>query len=503
MTKRILSVLLALAILTLGLCVSAEEVDKSKTIRILDGTHSYDMNSDYVATLLEEATGYHVVYEYYSDENQLALEVSSGTSFDLIGLGTNMYQTLLSKGALKDISPLLEDYPDMKTEIAELGWTYVSHEGGLYGIPMVDDAVYTGGIGYRQDIFEEYGYEEPNTIDEFYQLLVDIKEDTGLIPLTGSSAVEAVIASAFGLSYDFVVDEETDTIKSWLRQDGMKEYLAWMNKAYTEGLIDIDWPVNTGDTINEKMSSGKAVMTYAAHWSTLSWVNALVESGDEDAYFKSIVPLEDSEGKRHIAVSNGISKVWAIPVTASDEDASYTLGMIASRLTPDNYWLFNDGIKGTHYNFDENGLPIPVLPIFNDDLQHGSDFQLGRNKDVHPISWMARVHKTQVQWDTFYDANSKAAKYGFEGKPLTFAQFSEYTEYSTALNTLCNDYFIQVIAGTVSLDGYDDFVAEWEAAGGKELEDAATEWYHANPDLVESARKSTSPYNEVFGYTIG
>ncbi len=503
MTKRILSVLLALALLTLGLCVSAEDVDKSKTIRILDGSHSYDMNSDYVAKLLEDATGYHVEYEYYSDDNQLAMEVSSGTTFDLIGLGTNMYQTLLSQGALKNISGLLEDYPDMKTQIADLGWTYVSHEGGIYGIPMVDDAVYAGGIGYRQDIFEEYGYNEPSTIDELYQLLVDIKNDTGLIPLTGRSAVEAVIASAFGLSYDFVVDEETDTIKSWLRQDGMKEYLAWMNKAYTEGLIDVDWPVNTGDTINEKMGSGKAVMTYAAHWSTLSWVNALVESGDEDAYFKSIVPLEDSDGKRHIAVSNGISKVWAIPVTASDENASYTLGMIASRLEPDNYWLFNDGIKGTHYNFDENGLPIPVLPIFNDDLQHGSDFQLGRNKDVHPISWMARVHKTQVQWDTFYDSNSKAAKYGFEGKPLTFAQFNEYTKYSTALTTLCNDYFIQVIAGTESLDTYDDFVAEWEAAGGKELEDAATEWYHANPDLVDAARKSTSPYNEVFGYTIG
>lgn len=502
MTKRILSILLALAILTMGLCVSAEEVDKSKTIKILDGTHSYDMNADYVATLLEEATGYHVEYEYYSDENQLAMEVASGTSFDLIGLGTNMYQTLLSQGALKDISPLLESYPDTKEEIADLGWTYVSYEGGLYGVPMVDDAVYTGGIGYRTDIFEEHGYTEPNNIDEFYQLLVDIKNDTGLIPLTGSSAVEAVIASAFGLSYDFVVDEETDSIKSWLRLDGMKEYLAWMNKAYNEGLIDVDWPVNTGDTINEKISSGKAVMTYAAHWSTLSWVNALVENGDEDAYFKSIVPLEDANGNRHIAVSNGISKVWAIPVTASDEDASYTLGMIDSRLAPETYWLFNDGIEGTHYNFDEDGLPVPVLPIFNDDMQHGSDFQLGRNKDVHPVSWMARVHKTQVQWDTFYDSNSKAAKYGFEGKPLTFAQFSEYTEYSTALTTLCNDYFIQVIAGTESLDTYDDFVAEWEAAGGLAVEEAATEWYHANPELVEAARKSTSPYNEVFGYSI-
>ena len=42
------------------------------------------------------------------------MEVASGTEFNLIGLGTNMYQTLLSQGALKDISGLLENHPDIK-----------------------------------------------------------------------------------------------------------------------------------------------------------------------------------------------------------------------------------------------------------------------------------------------------------------------------------------------------------------------------------------------------
>ena len=178
MTKRILSILLALAILAMGVCVSAEEVDKSKTIKVLTGSKSFDMNSDYVSKLLEEKTGYHVEYEYYSDQNQLAMEVASGTEADIIALTTTMYQTLLSQGALKDISGLLEKHPDIKEEIADLGWTYVTHDGGIYGIPQVDDAVYAGGIGYREDIFADHGYTEPNTIDEFYKLLSDIKNDT-------------------------------------------------------------------------------------------------------------------------------------------------------------------------------------------------------------------------------------------------------------------------------------------------------------------------------------
>lgn len=189
--KRPLSILLALTLLlSLSLPFASAE-EEGRTIKMLLNTKSFDMNTDYVATTLEEITGYHVQYDYYSDDNQLAMEVASGTDYDLIYTTPTMYQTLLSQGALKDLSPILEQYPDVKEAISDLGWTYVTHEDGIYGIPNVDDAVYVGGIAYRTDIFEEYGYTEPATIDEFYDLLVSIKEDTGLIPLTGRSAVEA------------------------------------------------------------------------------------------------------------------------------------------------------------------------------------------------------------------------------------------------------------------------------------------------------------------------
>ncbi len=500
MNKRLLSLLLAVMML-LGVSLAAVNAEEDKTLKMLVPALAIDMNTDYVGLKLEEITGFKVQYDYISDDNQLAMEIASGTDYDLISVSPPMYQTLLAQGALKDIAPLLT--PEIKDAISPLGWTYTgTADGGIYGVPNVDDAVYVGGIGYRTDIFAQHNYQEPNTVDEFYALLQAIKNDTGMIPLTGMNAFEPVIASGFGLSYDFVVDDEKDTIVSYLRNPGLKEYLAFMNKLYTEGLIDVDWPVNTGDNINEKMSSNKAAMTFAAHWSTLNWVNALVENGQKDAYFKTIVPLEDKDGKRHIAVSNGITRVFVIPVTASDEDAKRTIEMIGSRLKPENYWRFNAGDEGVHYTLDEAGTPIPILPIFNDNMNQGSNFQIGRNQHEHPLTWMARVHKTQVQWDTFYDANSKAAAFGFEGNPMTFARFPEFTEYSSALSTLANDYFLQVIAGTESLDNYDSFVAEWESAGGLALEEAATNWYKENPELVNAARESYSPYSEVFGYAI-
>ena len=45
-------------------------------------------------------------------------------------------------------------------------------------------------------------------------------------------------------------------------------------------------------------------------------------------------------------------------------------------------------------------------------------------------------------------------------------------------------------------------MAEWEASGGLELEEQATEWYHNNPDLAAAGQSSYSPYASVFGYEI-
>ena len=503
MSKRFVSLVLVL-IMALSMAVFGAHAEEDRVITILLGAQAVDLNDNIVASWLEEKTGFKVHYEYYANNEALTLAVANGTNADLVFMNAAMYQTLQPKGAAKDISSFLADFPEITEKIHANGWKYVTDENGaIWGIPSVDDAVYTGGTVYRTDIFEEYGFEEPATVEEFYQLLKDIKEKTGLIPLTGTEAVQPVIASGFGIAYNMFLDKETDTMKSYLRNPGMKEYLAFMHQLYEEELIDPDWPVNKSDNVNEKISSNKAVMTMGYHWSTLNWVNALVESGFEKAYFKTIIPLRDSEGVRHTTVSNAVSNVYIVPATAKDEDVPYILSMVASRLDDETYWLFNDGIEGTHYTKNEEGIPEPIMPIFGEDLMYGDKFQIGRNQFVHPFSWMARVHKTQVQYDTFFDANSKAAKDGFEGNVLAFASFPAQSEYSAALTTLCNDYFMTIIAGTESLeDSWDEFVAEWEASGGLELEEQATEWYHNNPDLAAAGQSSYSPYASVFGYEI-
>ena len=67
MLKRLVSLSLALA-----LCGAyGGFAEEGKTIRMLVGTQSFDMNTNYVGCQLEEITGYKVQYDYYADDNQL------------------------------------------------------------------------------------------------------------------------------------------------------------------------------------------------------------------------------------------------------------------------------------------------------------------------------------------------------------------------------------------------------------------------------------------------
>ncbi|HPA60717.1 MAG TPA: hypothetical protein PLO90_04495 [Clostridia bacterium] len=118
MLKRLVSLLLALA---LGAGMMAAFAEEGKTIRMLVGTQSFDMNTNYVGVLLEEITGYKVQYDYYADDNQLAMEIASGTDYDLISVSPNMYQTLLAQGALKNLNAAIEAYPAVRDAIYPLG----------------------------------------------------------------------------------------------------------------------------------------------------------------------------------------------------------------------------------------------------------------------------------------------------------------------------------------------------------------------------------------------
>lgn len=503
MKKRILSSILALVVLMSTFAFASAEVSKEDyTIQYLSTyVAAFDMNEDYVARNLEEVSGFKVSYDMLPSENTdqaLMMEVSTGTDYDVLFLSTDQWNQLLDKNMLVPLEDYLEGHDNILNNIFDPGWSYVTRDGHIYGIPQGSRPTNYNGMLYRKDLFDQYGWTFPTTLDEFYNLLVDIKEKTGMIPLTGKGWYNETITSAFGLGHEFELQED-GTVQSYLRKtEAMKGYLEFMAKLYKEGLIDIDWPVNTSSAVAEKMTSGQAVMTYTSAMNGGSWTQSMKEIDPESTVeFGLSIPLSDGNGNTIVNGKYGMNYVACV-VKGNEDTIDLVLDMIDWRLEDDNFRLMYNGYEGTHWEYNAEGAPTPIQPAFGTDLMYSDKFCIGFHETIQPVAWLARVQKTEGNWELFLELNLGILDCGLNADPLAFASFPDLSEYNASLKTLISDFGLQAIAGTASIDEYDAFVNRWEEAGGLLLEKGYSEWASANADLVKDCASATSPYEELF-----
>jgi raffinose/stachyose/melibiose transport system substrate-binding protein len=107
---------------------------------------------------------------------QLLAALEAGTGPDIITCRPfDASLSLYEKGFLSAIT----DWPELDAfgDVARSGW--ISDDGEAYCVPM---ASVMHGFFYNVDMFEENGWEEPETVDEFMALLEAIKE-AGITPL--------------------------------------------------------------------------------------------------------------------------------------------------------------------------------------------------------------------------------------------------------------------------------------------------------------------------------
>ena len=140
------------------------------------------------------------------------------------------------------------------------------------------------------------------------------------------------------------------------------------------------------------------------------------------------------------------------------------------------------GEEGVHFEFDEEGNYIPIMPTFTDEKGNAWWYINATDTEIYAKQWLARVRKSDYQWDAFektsiYTVENRPDIYisnAFLYKPATGA----YTENNTALKNDLFNYMIQVTVGTNDLDdGMSTFTNDWTAAGGEDVRTDLQTWY--------------------------
>ena len=486
--KKLLTLLLVCIMVSAMAATASAELKGpgNVTLKRLGTNVGFDVNADYMVPVIKEATGYDVEYYSLPAENadeKLLMDVAGGADYDVVNVGVNQWRTLMSQGALLPLNDLLEEYgQDIYAGNTEEVWaTLTGDDGNIYGVPYMypHSKEIATFMTCRWDLMQEAGIEAlPTNIDEFYDCLVTLKEHFGdeyiifcgpFRPATEGNenwVIPKTIACAFGIYNDWMVDED-GKVYYMTEAEGFADMIAFLSKLNEEGLIDPDWAVNTNSTVNEKFSSGKAIITCSnragVQVTTPAQIELLGIDYDDLGYISA---LKGSDGTCTYMETEAFNQISCIlRASKNPEDA-----MNWMNLKVQNQLFINIGVEGIHFTYDENGQISPINPIFADergdsywylDCTNAADFQ---------TQWPSRVRKSDAQWAAFEAVTMNADQSIFVENPFKFTPASTaYTKYNTSLFKSLQDYILQVMAGTRTIDDLATFQADWTNNGGEEV----------------------------------
>ncbi len=512
--KKTLGLLLALAIL-FPLLALAEPAPYTLPLSEDGATVSFTLQESYYAGSsyadnlplyqeLEARTGISVkwdVIERSSYNEAMEIRLASGSKLsDVIQLPGGFTPDTMryaEAGLIIPLEDLIAEYaPNIYNlffvEVPALGRSMTGYDGHIYALPQNFygmNFVSPFCLTIRADWLETLGLEIPTTIDEWYTVLKAFKEQdpngNGLadeIPMTSPANISSVenayayFASGFGLTAPVSVQfypDDNGVIVDQYRLPEFKEYLTFINKLYTEGLIDPALFEQT-DKLNA-MASENVMGTFAAYAdSSTTYQKAAIAGGAADAHYQVVPPPVGPDGKMGRQLGRSLTG-FMYSITKDCENPELVIKWIDYQYAnPEGRDLMHYGLEGFHWVWDETG----EKRVWTDEVAHNPDnlaiYNVLRRDGAYATQFTNRTKEFfSMMVEDYVLEDVQAVLPGIvPAYPAVIATAEENRRYNSLmadLTTYQDEMIQKFIMGQVSLDRFDEFVSTLEAMGADEV----------------------------------
>ncbi|TDQ42919.1 carbohydrate ABC transporter substrate-binding protein (CUT1 family) [Aureibacillus halotolerans] len=388
-----------------------------------------------------------------------------------------------------NFSKLLDENPDLRK-----GLTMA--DGNIYAFPSFYDPEFTSlligtPIWVKQSFLDELGMEAPTTTEEFYQYLKAVKENDLVegeeIAFSGTSLDNMIMqlrgswgVGNRGLAHKHVdVDPETGELRFTRTLDEYKEILTYMNKLYTEGLIDQDIFTQSGAEFNAKGAEGRigAVLTG----------NPVTQMTQDD--YVGLGALEGPDGDSlYSHVKQSLMHIGAFAITDRNPYPEATVRWMDHFFGDEGATFYFMGKEGETYNVAEDGKLAYTENITNNPDGLSQDQALAEY-----FTWLGGSYPGIVKQKYFNgsEALPNAVETGDRIEPHlpeeiwnAFNYTDEELQFmsSTAadMETFIGENEAKFVTGEKPLSEWDSYVEQVESMGldqYMEIENAAYERY--------------------------
>ena len=337
--------------------------------------------------------GINITCEFYNSadwQTQLTLMVASDELPDLLAsanmnvMDANEWGAegyLVNFNEYRDLTPNMNKYLEQYPE-AEAYMT--APDGGIYGISKIslDETDRFSRTFINKKWLANVGMEVPKTMDELYEVLKAFKEqdangngDAGdeipFLYASGYEAVERVLMSAYGIhasevNYILQADENG---KVYLANttDAYKEYMKWMARAFSEGLIEQEAFVIDSTTISDRAS--KDLYGFYGCGSA-PYVVAVTDISYDAENFVGIAALTSELNETPtVGLSTVVSSTYRAAISDSSPYKEALVRMIDYMYTDEGELAGTFGKAGQTFDWEHNDIldvDVPKMRVFDD-----------------------------------------------------------------------------------------------------------------------------------------
>lgn len=420
-----------------------------------------------------------VPYDTYAQK--LNVMAASNEFPDVFMVLENEFNKWRDKGVFMDVKPELDKYANLTAHLGEEGLKIMNPEGKYYGLPWYLTET-RDTLAIRQDWLDKLGLQMPTTVDEFYEVAkafaTQDPDGNGQADTPGFSFgitnnlftnIDPIIG-AFGLGNQWI-EIDGQLVPMQVQTEELKEFAAFMNKAYTEGVVDKDFPANKVKDSVAKLEAGKTgiamIVPNEFYTATLPTLQKL----QPDANLVQMLPPKGPSGLQATQTTAMLNKV-VINAKAEPAKQQRILEMLDYMLTDEGYDLIKHGIEGVHFKKLADGTYEKLEPFDTERPQLLSTWFFRRFDPALQIRKWDDQEKSQNIL-AIYENNEK---YRW-ANPAAGLSSDTLTKKGPALQQKWMETMTKVIVGQAPLSAIDDAAAAWKRGGGDDIMKEINEQY--------------------------
>lgn len=438
---------------------------------------------------IEAKTGVKVEFQVVSQEGlkeKKQIMIATNAVTDFIQVDTLEGRQHGPDKVFLNLKDYMDKAPNMKAffdKYPEAKAVATGADGGIYTVPVIEGDAEGKGFNFiwytRKDIMDKYGLKAPTTLEEFYQYLKTLKEkQPDTYPLINNAIVgDTGLFTTFGRAFTGIhgfynVDPATDKYAFAPYHKGYKDSLIFLNKLFTEKLLDPEFSMITQAQWEERILKGKSLVTFFWKADLETLMDKGRKAGTAD-YTLDAIPQFAADGIKNYQFSRSVVGATGRAISAKVKDKDRAVQFLDYLLSEEGSNYLSLGIEGKTYT-KENGVPV-----YNKDFGASPFTTLRKDWGVWYDMVTLDNAKSRAVWESGLSDKSKAINKLYESviipAPKQIVKTSEELELEKSklnnLNKYLEQKLTEFVSGKTPINDktWQEFIDQTKKLGADEL----------------------------------